>query len=239
MKSMKLLVLGSSGCGKSEFIYSFTGKRTDSETMLKYGMDYVETTLNNEQDQPLNLELWDTYGLLWKNKIGTYFLDQISGAIIICDLNNLESCNQLIDYISLFYDIKRASGIPILLIGNKSDLHRNVTKERINKCLEEHTSRIVPYLYTDLCSLESNENNQVILTYINNIQKGEFIIPKNDFISSDKNKKICNICSKSFSFFKKKYECPSCHRYICKQCLSKSSVYINGKQYFLCQICSK
>ncbi len=87
---------------------------------MTIGVDFYVKTIEID-DFNINLQIWDTGGQERFNSIRSIYYRGARGAAIVFDLSNQESFEHIPRWIE---EIKRETtgNIPILLIGNKSDL---------------------------------------------------------------------------------------------------------------------
>ena len=121
--SIKLLVLGDLSVGKSSFIYRFIEDKFNADSMTTTGLDLKtkDILIDNKQ---IRIQLWDTAGQEKFNSITKNLILRVQGIIILFDITNKESFNNLNVWIKT---IKEQCGknFPILIAGNKTDLEEN------------------------------------------------------------------------------------------------------------------
>ena len=131
--SIKLLVLGDISVGKSSFIYRYIEDKFHVDSMTTTGLDLKTKDLivNNKK---IRIQLWDTAGQEKYKSITQNLILRVQGIIILFDITNKESFNNLSLWIKIIKD-QCGHNLPILIAGNKKDLEANrlVKKEEINK----------------------------------------------------------------------------------------------------------
>ncbi|MFW9772879.1 MAG: Rab family GTPase [Candidatus Heimdallarchaeota archaeon] len=150
--SFKIVICGASSVGKTCLFnrYCFNSFKFDTSPTIGINFHSIELRINYEKDHN---ELRDYYIVnsifdfggqdRFKPLVGQ-FLEGSSGALLVFDLVNYLSFNQL----DFWYEqiIKNAvtTDIPIILVGSKSDLIHNsseseiVDEESINSYVKEH-----------------------------------------------------------------------------------------------------
>jgi Ras-related protein Rab-1A len=129
----KIIIVGDSNVGKSSLLTKYVDNHFISDHLLTYGIDFKIKTLKID-DKTLKLQLWDTAGQeRFRNIVRSYYKNA-SGVIIVFDLTNIESYNNVSYWCDDVYNYFK-SDISIIIIGTKSDLYKNivVTSDMIDK----------------------------------------------------------------------------------------------------------
>jgi len=119
---IKLIVIGDSGVGKSAILLRYCDDIFSENYLSTIGVDFRIRTLNVD-DKIAKLQLWDTAGQERFNAIVVSYFRGAHGVFIVYDVTNRES------FENLNYHIDRVRkyctpNIPIVIIGNKSDLEK-------------------------------------------------------------------------------------------------------------------
>ena len=138
-----IAVLGSEQVGKKTLAKSkVLGSFSDLDYMSTTGIDFASKTIEiGNTAAKLLIRIYNHKQLWWKNnsKITLEILVRHThGAIILYDLTNLKSLEQTPQWIQIVRN--NAGDIPIILVGNKSDLvrQREITNEHIEKVIQKH-----------------------------------------------------------------------------------------------------
>ena len=130
--SIKLLVLGDLSVGKTSFIYRFTEDKFDEEQIPTTGLDLktADIILNNKK---IRIQIWDTAGQEKFNSITKNLILRVQGIILLFDLTNKESFENLNSWIKIIRDYC-GNKMQILILGNKKDLEEQIVinEEDIN-----------------------------------------------------------------------------------------------------------
>jgi small GTP-binding protein len=158
--TMKIIVLGEANVGKSSILNQMVHKNFDLIYSTTIGVDfYCKHIIYN--DLHYKLHIWDTAGQeKFANLINNYYRTA-SCAIVVFDITNYTSFNKIDKCIETF-NSHTNSERPIILVGNKLDLHRirEVSiEEAINKSYEYNT------VYLE-CSAKRDNNIQNIFTEV-------------------------------------------------------------------------
>ena len=126
--SVKLLVLGDLSVGKTSFIYRFIENKFGLDQIPTTGLD-LKTADVIIDDKKVRVQLWDTVGQEKYKSITKNLIQRVQGIIILFDITNEESFNNLNSWIKI---IKEHCGdkMPILIVGNKCDLEEERTVPR-------------------------------------------------------------------------------------------------------------
>ncbi|MFX1237609.1 MAG: Rab family GTPase [Promethearchaeota archaeon] len=163
----KVILCGSAGAGKTSLLARYVDDKFEDDYIQTIGANFLikEIDLNDMIDEidledenlkesikgkGLKLYLWDLGGQKDKLFANEYYFNQAVGALVIFNLDSKDSFDGLDFWIS---KLKELSGdIPFIIVGNKSDLPRNVNEDAIKKKVE---SIGVDYIET---SAKLNEN---------------------------------------------------------------------------------
>ncbi len=159
--SFKIIEIGDTAVGKTAIKVRFTDNYFKKDLKTTLGVDfgtkeiktsYLSTDLlfSGTYRFTARMNVWDAAGQDMYDKIrGIYFKDA-KGALICYDINNPLSFNHLDKWVS---DLEENLGkVPTLLIGNKSDLERKVSRqEGLNYAIKHG------FLFVE-CSAKTGEN---------------------------------------------------------------------------------
>ena len=133
----KCIVVGDGGVGKTALTIRFSKGFFTEDYKMTIGVDFhVKTiSIDTEEEGPIKvkLQIWDTGGQERFSSIRPMYYRGSLGGLLIFDLTSYESFEHLPQWIEeVRANIK--SEIPLLLVGNKSDLinERTLSNEEIN-----------------------------------------------------------------------------------------------------------
>ena len=125
----KYIIVGDCCVGKSCLLANFLNKEFKTTHDVTIGVDFGVKMLELQDKNIIKLYIWDTAGQeSFKSIIRSYYRGAI-GVLLIYDINNYESFNNIIEWIK---EVKKYTipEITFILIGNKSDLNlREVSYE--------------------------------------------------------------------------------------------------------------
>ena len=128
---IKLVVIGDSGVGKTNFIFQFTEGRFSSVHVTTVGFDYKSKIIKlPNKKKVIKLQVWDTAGQERYMSINKNLFQKVQGIILMYDLTNRDSFEHVQSRLNLIK--KNVSNKTVMLVANKLDLaeeKRIVTEE--------------------------------------------------------------------------------------------------------------
>ena len=150
--TLKLLIVGGSGVGKTNFLNMFLNNTFNQNYFSSTGID-LQNKIMNIKNKKVRIQIWDTAGQEKYKSITKNLFLKVMGALVLYDITNEESFTKLKEWVEL---IKEECGrhIKILIIGNKSDLEsqRAIDKEDAMKYANEEKVQYIE------CSSKTGEN---------------------------------------------------------------------------------
>ena len=131
----KLIIIGSSGVGKSSILQRYIQKIFNEEYTCTIGVDFFMKSIII-RDKSIKLQLWDTAGTEKFRSITTGYYRGANAAFIVFDLTSRATFDSCSEWIENYYKYSNPdSEKHVVLIGNKSDLKdlREITEEQINE----------------------------------------------------------------------------------------------------------
>lgn len=167
----KIIIVGDSCVGKSTF-FQLLQKNKYFQNGSTVGVDYATIYYNIEGKQ-VKIIIWDTGGQERFNSIVRLYFRNACGIILMYDLNNISTLNNLEKWLNLIeYENACKHKHPILLIGNKKD--KKITWENADIDLTSLTYTIENLMYIEMsCTNEPNLFNleDIFTTFIRSIMK--------------------------------------------------------------------
>ena len=127
--NFKVILLGDSSVGKTSIFTRFLAGKFDENYKCTVGTEYKLHSIYPDLNTEVNLHVWDTAGSEKYKSITKQYYRDAHGIILIYDIANRKSFNNLNNWIE---DIKDNSikDCQIVIVGNKSDINnRNVSNE--------------------------------------------------------------------------------------------------------------
>ena len=188
--TIKILIIGDSNVGKTNFIHRFCDNEFNQIYMATTSVD-LKSSLLEINDKKIRIQLWDTAGQEKFRSITKNLFLKVQGVLAVYDITDEKSFKNLRSWVSL---IKEEYGnMPIIIVGNKNDLEnqRLISKNEAISYAEEQK---IDYIET---SSKTGDNITKALTLIAQkiLDNSEF---KNDFSFTldsssiyNKNKRKC------------------------------------------------
>ena len=102
--------------------YSFSKEQPVKKTLPTIGMDYVPVTYKLTDGSLLNIHIYDTCGQERFDSISETYYKRAEGVLLVYDITNEKSFEKIKNYYVKQIRERCKFGIPILLLGNKTDL---------------------------------------------------------------------------------------------------------------------
>jgi small GTP-binding protein len=118
--SLKVVVVGESGVGKSCLLIRFVRDTFDEDTQSTFGIEFLSKVIQTESRR-IQLQLWDTAGQELFRSVTRGYYRGSSGALILFDIANRNTFENIERWLQDVTAIAR-SDVVLILIGNKSDL---------------------------------------------------------------------------------------------------------------------
>ena len=134
----QLLIIGDSTVGKTSFLFRYTEDKFSAQHLATVGIDFFtkDELFNNKV---VRIKVWDTAGQERYKSLTNAFFRNAQGIILVYDVNNLESFENLKYWLqSINLNLGENSEIKKIIIGNKIDLSREVSKEEAEKFASEN-----------------------------------------------------------------------------------------------------
>ena len=125
--SWKIIVIGDYAVGKTSLLHVFTEEKFDKSYKPTLGVDILIHFINFDHSK-VKLVFWDIAGQILFSQLRQNFFQGASGAIIVFDLSRKESFDNL-KYWLKEINTKGNEIKEIILLGNKKDLNRQVSKK--------------------------------------------------------------------------------------------------------------
>ena len=178
-ESIKVVLVGESGVGKTSIISQFTTKKFDPHRETSLSPQFISKTVNFQDfGKEIKFDIWDTVGQEKYRSLAKIFYKDAKAIIFVYDITTEYSFNELKNY---WYEETKANsdGNPILaLVGNKIDLYES--QKVSNNEGNDFAEKIGAIFQTT-----SAQSNSGIDTLFDNIGK-KYLIPNYDYRSSDK-----------------------------------------------------
>ena len=178
-ESIKVVLVGESGVGKTSIIQQFTTKKFDPHRETSLSAQFISKTVNfQDLGKEIKFDIWDTVGQEKYRSLAKIFYKDAKVIVFVYDITTEYSFNELKNY---WYEETRSNtdGSPILaVVGNKIDLYKD--QKVSNNDGKEFAEKIGAIFQTT-----SAQSDSGISTLFDNIGK-TYLIPDFDYKATDK-----------------------------------------------------
>ena len=152
MESLKIVLIGESGVGKTSIISQFIDQIFQDDQQSTIGGTFSTKTIKCSNGKTLKFEIWDTAGQEKYRSVTKMFYKDADVAILVYDITNKYSFEELQKY--WVQQVKDSSPKDIILaiIANKSDL---IEKEQVDEADARNYANKINALF----ALTSAKNN--------------------------------------------------------------------------------
>lgn len=166
-KSIKIILLGDSGVGKTSLLNCLEEKGTEKEQNNTISLEYYNYNIKIN-NYAIRMQIWDTVGLEKFNSIMANYYKTADVVIIIYAINDINSFNNVNNWLNELND-KSNNNIEIeekkmikILVGNKKDLinERKVTYEMGEKMKKDKNFFLFEEINCDKINKNSNEKDK-------------------------------------------------------------------------------
>ena len=157
LPTFTIITLGNTGVGKTSILRRFSLNTFDENILSTIGISFGNKNFILKNGQNIGLKLLDTAGQEKYKSLAKTYLKNADGVLFVFSLNEKQSFDDMMKWIDLYNNNNGKSNVPMLLVGNKSDLKREVEKDVIDKFLEKNK-----YLkYVDTSAKENTGINEL------------------------------------------------------------------------------
>lgn len=135
---IKVLVLGNTTVGKSNFIFRFCKNDFQESHIATVGIDCQSKIIKLQDKTSVKINVFDTAGQERFMCINRNLFTRVQGILLLYDISQIKTFEKLKDWIETIKE--NSAVIPIILVGNKSDLeeYRAVSVEEGKKLATEN-----------------------------------------------------------------------------------------------------
>ncbi|MHA1991548.1 MAG: Rab family GTPase [Candidatus Hodarchaeales archaeon] len=118
----KILLLGDDAVGKTSIIHKYVENKISESYSATIGVDIMNTLVKTKGNQNVSLNIWDIAGQTLFKSIRNKFYTGAEAAIVIFDVTRQRTFEHIKEWI-LETTAELKTEIPMILVGNKIDLH--------------------------------------------------------------------------------------------------------------------
>ena len=125
---IKLVIIGDSGVGKSNFLFKFIEGQFSPLHVATVGFDYKSKIITLPQSKKkVKLQIWDTAGQEKYMSLNKNILQRVQGIILMYDITQRETFERLTIWLKIIKQM--INNITIILVGNKLEEAKNEKKK--------------------------------------------------------------------------------------------------------------
>jgi len=129
LATLKLLIIGESGAGKSSLLLRFVDNTFDPDQSATIGVDFKVKTINVDGNR-VKLAIWDTAGQERFRTLTPSYYRGAQGVILVYDVASRTSFTKLDMWLNELQTYANRPNIVKMLVGNKIDMeNRAVTRQ--------------------------------------------------------------------------------------------------------------
>ena len=121
MLLLKICLVGESFVGKTSIRKRFLGERFDTSYLITIGADFAVKTVQGA-NETLRFQIWDLAGQAKFTNVRDLYFRGSLGALVVFDITRPETLPVIDKWIDELYKNSGKGSVPIILLGNKSDL---------------------------------------------------------------------------------------------------------------------
>ena len=130
-KTVKIVVAGDGGVGKTSFLNRLVHDNFDINSELTKGIDFFSKSLQiNGTD--INFVMWDFAGQKQFKSLLDGFVEGSIAAFLLFDLTRVSTIENVVNWLG---KLKEISNMPIIIIGTKYDMLENKFESSIDQYL--------------------------------------------------------------------------------------------------------
>ena len=137
MESYKIILIGDSFVGKTNFLTQYVNGKFTEEYNSTVGIEFKDKIIYINNKRKIRLQIWDSSGQERFKSMSIQVIKNSDAVILVYAINDINSFNSLDMWLSKLNDATDLSKKPIIIVGNKSDVNdRKITYEEGKKYAE-------------------------------------------------------------------------------------------------------
>ena len=149
--SLKIIIIGEPGVGKTSLVKKFVSGQFANDYRASIGTNLFTTKISLNKIN-VSIQIWDIAGQERWIQMRHIYYKGTEGVLIVADLTRKNTFEQIEKF--WYPDLKKNNiSSPIILLGNKSDLKKEITEEEI-----EALGKKINAIYVLNTSAKTGEN---------------------------------------------------------------------------------
>lgn len=117
---LKLVLVGDTNVGKTSILYQRAEHRFESQYTMTIGIDF-RPIVHQSRTKQFKIQCWDTSGQERFNSLTEGYFRTAHGILLVFDVHDRDSFEHLEKWMEMIR-LRAAINVPIIVVGNKSDL---------------------------------------------------------------------------------------------------------------------
>lgn len=138
--TVKLMMIGDSGVGKTALMVRFSDGGFQSEMAPTIGVDFKIKYMETTDGKRVKVQLWDTAGQERFRTITTHYYRGANGVMVVFDLSSRQTFQEITGWIKNILQLGDRD-VYFILVGNKNDLERQVQRSEAESLAEKYNAR--------------------------------------------------------------------------------------------------
>jgi len=173
-KIFKIVLLGEGAVGKTALRKRYLGEGFKANYAMTIGADFAVKRVKLGDDE-IVAQIWDLAGQMRFQSVREVYYQGASGALLVFDITRAETFEKIPQWITELMENNKNKVIPMVLIGNKSDL-RELNADSIDydsgleyaRNLSEWSTIEIPYVETS--AKDGSNVNEAFVNLLGNIE---------------------------------------------------------------------
>ena len=160
----KVITLGDSGVGKTSIIRRYANNIFDENVLSTVGVGFAFKEVELSNKKKIKLKLIDTAGQEKFKSLAKSYFKNVDGVLFVYSFEILESFQNLKEWIKLFNSNHYGkNGIPMFLVGNKSDLEEKDDVENNEKLVKDFLEEFKEFKYYKTSAKDNISINELFI----------------------------------------------------------------------------
>ena len=139
---LKIALIGDGAVGKTTLRKRYLGEKFSETYYQTIGADFAVHE-SNVGSHKVKYVIWDLAGQLRFHEVRKLFYQGVHGALVVFDISNQESFNNIQHWINELWKNSGLGAIPFVLVGNKSDLRDNIGIQSVSDDVIQNVTNIL------------------------------------------------------------------------------------------------
>jgi len=154
-KIFKIILLGDGAVGKTSLRKAYLGDNFRNGYNMTIGADFAVQHINLVDGSEVNFQIWDLAGQQRFSAVREVYYRGAQGCLLVFDISRRSSFENIPSWIAEYLKCNSNQRVPVVLVGNKSDLRTSANDPVSKVQVEEYANSLsawsgimVPYIET-------------------------------------------------------------------------------------------